>query len=246
MIEYKGCQYCVHFRPDGTCPAFDPDTIPLPIVSGQIKHIKPVSNQENTIVYEPVKKSIIYRVDTYRTNNKLMRRRIEIIQGDIKQQNVDAIVNAANEALIAGGGVSGSIHNAAGLGLEEECLKLGGCQEEKAKITKGYNLPAKWVIHTVSPVWEGGNYGEHKILAQCYRSCFAFVEPYKINTIAFPSISTGAYDFPIEIAAKIAIRETRLFLEQNTFIDKVFFICFEKDVYECYTLTLEKIIPEDF
>ncbi len=242
MIEYKGCQYCLHFRPDGTCPAFDPDTIPLSIVSGQIKHITPLLNQGNTIVYKSAGKSIIYRMDEFRVKNKLIRERIEIIEGDITQQKVDAIVNAANEALIAGGGVSGAIHCTAGLGLEEECLKLGGCESGQANITKGYNLPAKWVIHTVGPVWEGGNYGEYKILAQCYRNCFSFVELYKIKTIAFPSISTGTYGLPIEKATKIAISEARLFLEQNTSLNQVIFVCYGKQAYQCYTTILEQIL----
>jgi O-acetyl-ADP-ribose deacetylase (regulator of RNase III) len=242
MIKYKGCQHCLHFRPDGTCSAFDPDPIPLSIVSGQIKHINPLQNQGNKIVYEPVEKSIIYRLDEYRRKNNLMRERMEIIEGDITQQKVDAIVNAANESLMAGGGVSGAIHRTAGLGLEEECLKLGGCEEGQAKITKGYYLPAKWVIHTVGPVWEGGTYEEHKILAQCYRNSFAFVEPYSIKTIAFPSISTGAYGFPVEKAAKIAISEARLFLEQNTTLDKVIFVCYTKQAYECYTAIFEQLL----
>jgi O-acetyl-ADP-ribose deacetylase len=174
--------------------------------------------------------------------NKLIREKIEVIEGDITQQRVDAIVNAANEALITGGGVSGAIHRAAGLGLEEECLKLGGCNEGEAKITKGYNLAAKWVIHTVGPVWEGGGYGEDQVLANCYRNCFSFVEQYQIKTIAFPAISTGVYGFPMEKAARIAVTEVRGFLEQNTSVDKVIFVCYEKSGYNCYIDILEQIL----
>jgi O-acetyl-ADP-ribose deacetylase len=114
--------------------------------------------------------------------------RIEITQGDITQLQVDAIVNAANESLLPGGGVSGAIHRAAGIGLQEECIKLKWCEEGEAKITKGYHLPAKYVIHTVGPVWEGGQYNEDETLSQCYRNCFAFIDEYGIKTIAFPSI----------------------------------------------------------
>ena len=244
MIEYKGCQHCIHFRPDGSCRAFDPDFIPLPIASGQIKHIKPLLKQGNVIVYEPAEKSIISRLDDYRMKNKLMRERIEVIEGDITQQRVDAIVNAANEALITGGGVSGAIHRAAGLGLEEECLKLGGCNEGEAKITKGYNLPAKWIIHTVGPVWEGGRYGEDKVLANCYRNSLSFVEQYQIKTIAFPAISTGAYSFPIERGTRIALIEIRAFLEQNTSVEKAIFVGYEKSAYNCYiNLVNQMFIP---
>ncbi len=142
--------------------------------------------------------------------NKLIREKVEVIEGDITQQRVDAIVNAANEALITGGGVSGAIHRAAGLGLEEECLKLGGCNEGEAKITKGYNLPAKWVIHTVGPVWEGGSYGEDKVLANCYRNCLSFVEAYQIKTIAFPAISTGVGDKSVLEADEMVARAMKI------------------------------------
>jgi O-acetyl-ADP-ribose deacetylase (regulator of RNase III) len=174
--------------------------------------------------------------------NKLIREKIEVVEGDITQQRVDAIVNAANEALMTGGGVSGAIHRAAGLGLEEECLKLGGCNEGEAKITKGYNLAAKWVIHTVGPVWEGGGYGEDKVLVNCYRNCLSFVEPYQIKTIAFPAISTGVYGFPMEKAARIAVTEVRGFLEQDNSVDKVIFVCYEKSGYKCYIDILEQIL----
>jgi len=170
-----------------------------------------------------------------------MLERIVVIEGDITQQKVDAIVNAANEALIAGGGVSGAIHRAAGLGLEEECLKLGGCKEGEAKITRGYNLPAKWVIHTVGPVWEGGVYEEDRILAKCYRNCFTFVESYNIKTIAFPSVSTGSYGFPLERASKIAITEARLFLEKNNSLEKVVFVSYGRQAYNYFTATLKQI-----
>jgi O-acetyl-ADP-ribose deacetylase len=117
--------------------------------------------------------------------------KIEVVQGDITQQHVDAIVNAANESLLPGSGVSGAIHHAAGLGLQEECIKLKWCDEGEAKITKGYNLPAKWVIHIVGPIWEGGDFHEDDLLSQCYLSCFEYIEKYNIRTIAFPAISTG-------------------------------------------------------
>jgi O-acetyl-ADP-ribose deacetylase len=159
---------------------------------------------------------------------------IKFCKGDIVQQHVDAIVNAANESLLPGGGVSGAIHRAAGLGLQEECIKLKWCNEGEAKITKGYNLPAKFVIHTVAPVWEGGSYDEDKTLAQCYQNCFAYVDEYTIKTIAFPSIGTGSYGFPVERAAKIAVRESRQFLEQNSSLAKIIFVCFDDETYQAY------------
>jgi O-acetyl-ADP-ribose deacetylase len=160
--------------------------------------------------------------------------RIEIVEGDITQQAVDAIVNAANESLMAGGGVSGAIHRAAGLGLEEECLKLKWCDPGDAKITKGYNLKAKWVIHTVGPVWEGGHHQEDHVLVKCYRNCLALTEAYSIKTIAFPAISTGSYEYPLEAATRIAIQEVTAFLEQHSSLEKVVFVCFDKLTYDCY------------
>src|SRR5438093_8513645 len=124
-----------------------------------------------------------------------MSERIEVVEGDITKQKADAIVNAANTTLLGGGGVDGAIHRAAGPAFLEECRKLGGCATGQAKITQGYRLPAKWVIHTVGPVWNGGHSGEDGLLASCYRSCFALAERHGIRTLAFPSISTGAYGF---------------------------------------------------
>jgi O-acetyl-ADP-ribose deacetylase len=160
--------------------------------------------------------------------------RIAIIEGDITKQNVEAIVNAANTTLLGGGGVDGAIHRAAGPELLEECRTLGGCSTGHAKITKGCLLPAKWVIHTVGPVWRDGKRGEDGLLASCYRSCFAFVEQHGIRSIAFPSISTGAYGFPMERAARIAAKEAGAFLEQNASVEKVTFVCFGRQAFDIH------------
>jgi len=166
--------------------------------------------------------------------------RIGVVQGDISAQQVEAIVNAANNSLLGGGGVDGAIHRVAGPELVEECRKLKGCPTGGAKITRGYRLPAKWVIHTVGPVWRGGNYKEEECLALCYQSCFALIEKYQLKTAAFPSISTGAYRFPLERATKIAVTETANFLKRNNFIKKIVFVCFNNRVYDCYVSELKK------
>jgi O-acetyl-ADP-ribose deacetylase len=167
--------------------------------------------------------------------------RIFVVEGDITQQRVDAIVNAANTTLLGGGGVDGAIHRAAGPELLAECRALGGCATGHAKITKGYKLPAEWVIHTVGPVWHGGSRGEDELLASCYRSCFALVEKHGIKTVVFPSISTGAYSFPMERAARIAVRETKDFLERNQSVEKVILVCFGAGALEVYKGAVTKI-----
>src|SRR5919202_1046956 len=147
--------------------------------------------------------------------------KIAVIEGDITKQTVDAIVNAANTSLLGGGGVDGAIHRAAGLGLLEECRRLNGCKTGEAKITKGYNLPANWVIHTVGPVWQDGNHREDELLANCYRRCLELAQKHEIRTIAFPAISTGVYRFPLERAAKIAVTEVKTFVESHTSMEQV-------------------------
>lgn len=166
--------------------------------------------------------------------------RIELVLGDITKQQVDAIVNAANATLLGGGGVDGAIHRAAGPKLLEECRKLGGCSTGEARITQGYKLPAKWIIHTVGPVWHGGGRAEDKLLAACYRNSLTLAEQHGIKTIAFPCISTGAYGFPYERAATTAVEEIRKFLEGSTTIEKVVFVCFLKRDCECYAQLLKK------
>jgi O-acetyl-ADP-ribose deacetylase len=168
----------------------------------------------------------------------MSKSRIEVIQDDITVQKVDAIVNAANKTLFGGGGVDGAIHRAAGPRLLEECRKLRGCNTAEAKITKGYSLPAKWIIHTVGPVWKGGTAGEDFLLAECYRNCLRLAQEYPIQTIAFPSISTGAYRFPVERAAKIAVSEIKNYLDSNTTPEHIFFVCFDSKTYQSYLNTL--------
>ena len=169
-----------------------------------------------------------------------MRDRIVVVQGDITKQQVDAIVNAANESLLGGGGVDGAIHRAAGPELLAECRTLDGCPTGEARITRGYRLPAQWVIHTVGPVWCGGDNGEDDLLARCYSNSLALAVQHNIHAIAFPAISAGAYLFPIERATKIAVAETRRFLEHNASIQKVAFVCFNEKAYETYLATLEE------
>lgn len=173
-----------------------------------------------------------------------MNSRVSILQGDITEQRVDAIVNAANSSLLGGGGVDGAIHRAAGPALLEECRKLQGCPTGEAKVTKGYGLPAKWVIHTVGPIWRGGNNQEELLLARCYQNSLALAEKQGIKTIAFPSISTGVYGFPVERASRIALREIEEFLASHTSVEKVLIVCFDKKTYDAYQsaarATLEK------
>jgi O-acetyl-ADP-ribose deacetylase len=160
--------------------------------------------------------------------------RIQIIQGDITRQEVDAIVNAANNSLLGGGGVDGAIHAASGSELYEECRTLKGCMTGDAKITKGYNLPSRFVIHTVGPVWYGGKENEEALLASCYKKSLKLAVENRIRTIAFPSISTGAYKFPIDLASKNALREVLVFLQTDKTIRRVIFVCFSADDYNVY------------
>lgn len=163
-----------------------------------------------------------------------LRDRIQVIQGDITLQKVNAIVNAANNSLLGGGGVDGAIHRAAGPGLLEECRRLNGCATGSAKSTRGYDLPATWIIHTVGPVWRGGNQNEDYLLADCYRSCLKLAAEKQIRTIAFPSISTGAYGFPVGRASRIAFAEIQHHLIQNKLPEKVYIVCFDTDTFHTY------------
>jgi O-acetyl-ADP-ribose deacetylase (regulator of RNase III) len=167
--------------------------------------------------------------------------RIEVVEGDIAKQRVDAIVNAANTTLLGGGGVDGAIHRAAGRELLEECRALGGCPTGQAKITKGYKLQAQWVIHTVGPVWRDGRHGEEELLASCYRNSLALAEQKGVRAIAFPSISTGAYGFPMERAARIAVTEIEKFLARNNSLEKVVLVCFGKSAYDIHREALSEI-----
>ena len=165
--------------------------------------------------------------------------RISVVLGDITKQHVDAIVNAANTSLLGGGGVDGAIHRAAGSGLLSECRTLGGCETGQAKITKAYALPAKYVIHTVGPIWRGGKAGEDELLRNCYRNSLTLAALHHVRSIAFPSISTGAYGFPVERAARIATSAVRAQLDYVIAIDEVIFVCFSKSDYDVYRSMLD-------
>ena len=168
-------------------------------------------------------------------------RRIEIIQGDITKQAVDAIVNAANTSLLGGGGVDGAIHRAAGPELLAECRTLHGCRTGEAKLTKGYRLPARFVIHTPGPVWHGGGSGEEALLASCYRSCLTLAAEHGCETVDFPSISTGVYHFPLEKASRIALSTIADFLAGHPAIKRVRMVCFDERTKAYYDRALEEL-----
>ena len=171
----------------------------------------------------------------------MQEKRIHLEIGDITKQKVDAIVNAANTTLLGGGGVDGAIHRVAGPKLLEECRKLKGCPTGEAKITNGYNLPAKFVIHTVGPVWNGGKYDEDILLANCYKNSFKLAKKNGIKSIAFPAISTGVYGFPSDLAANIAVKTVKEFLEKDDTIEKIIFVCFDEKTYQHYKDSLQSL-----
>jgi len=173
--------------------------------------------------------------------DKPLKDRIEIVEADITKMEVDAIVNAANTSLLGGGGVDGAIHRAAGPELLAETRTIGGCPTGEARVSKGYRLPSKWVIHTVGPIWSGGNRDEDRLLAGCYKNSFKAAAKIGATTLAFPSISTGAYRFPLERAVNIALRETKSFLQADQSINKAFFVCFGSEVYEKYQAVVREV-----
>jgi O-acetyl-ADP-ribose deacetylase len=160
--------------------------------------------------------------------------RVALLEGDITKIQVDAIVNAANTSLLGGGGVDGAIHRVAGPELLAECRTLGGCPTGEAKITAGYRLPAKYVIHTAGPIWGGGDQGEPELLARCYRNSLALATKHQVRKIAFPAISCGIYGYPIQDACQIAVRETTAYLETNELPESVIFVCFGREIYDAY------------
>lgn len=167
--------------------------------------------------------------------------RLTIVKGDIVKMKTDAIVNAANTSLLGGGGVDGAIHHAAGEELLAECVKLNGCATGEAKITAGYKLSSKHVIHTPGPIWRGGNKGEPTLLANCYANSLALAKENGIKSIAFPSISTGIYCFPVDLAADIAIEQINKFLADNPSFEKVIIVCFDEDTLKIYKNALKKL-----
>ena len=171
----------------------------------------------------------------------MLNEKIEIIQGDITRLDVDAIVNAANSSLLGGGGVDGAIHRAAGPELLDECRSLGGCPTGDAKITAGFNLPARYVIHTVGPVWQGGGHNEDNLLASCYRNSMQLALDHQLRSIAFPSISTGVYRFPIERASRIALRIVQDFIVNDESSPRVVITCFSERDLEVYRQACQEL-----
>jgi O-acetyl-ADP-ribose deacetylase (regulator of RNase III) len=168
--------------------------------------------------------------------------RIQVVQGDITRLDVDAIVNAANTSLLGGGGVDGAIHRAAGPELVAECRTLHGCKVGQAKITRGYRLPARWVIHTVGPVWQGGQAGEDEALASCYRESLKLARDKEMDTVAIPAVSTGVYRFPVHRAARIAARETAAFLGANALPGRVMLVCYGDEAYREYLTAVQEAV----
>lgn len=171
--------------------------------------------------------------------------RFSIVKGDIVKAKTDAIVNAANTSLLGGGGVDGAIHRAAGRELLAECETLGGCKTGEAKITKGYKLKAKYVIHTPGPIWRGGKWDEEELLANCYRNSLRLAKENGIHSIAFPSISTGVYRFPVALAAEIAVREIMHYLDHNADMEQVIMVCFDEDTKAAYVKALDAYLKQE-
>lgn len=167
--------------------------------------------------------------------------KIQLTEEDITTLQAEAIVNAANNSLLGGGGVDGAIHRAAGPELLAQCRTLGGCPTGEARITRGYRLPAAWIIHTVGPVWHGGAQGEPELLARCYQNCFSLAREYGLRTIAFPAISTGVYGYPKDEAALIAVQVARQALAENKTLARILFVCFNRDTRLAY----EKALAEN-
>lgn len=174
----------------------------------------------------------------------MLRGRLEIVQGDITKLAVDAIANAANRTLLGGGGVDGAIHRAAGPELQAECRTLGGCNTGEAKITKGYKLPAKWVIHTVGPIFDEGEDNEDNLLAACYRHSLELAVQHGVKTIAFPAISTGNYGFPMDRAAHVAVSEVAAFLRDDKTLDRVLLVCYGQEAYETFLDAAREVLGE--
>ncbi len=200
------------------------------------------STQSNNIKLVNDPENFQRREEDNQNKQILVKSRIAVVEGDIVRQRVDAIVNPTDEIFSGSGGVDHLIHNAAGFQLREACRQLKKCATGEVKITSGYNLSARWVIHTVGPFWRGGYYREGEILAQCYRNCLRLAEQYSIKTIAFPAISTGTFRFPIELASNIAVRTVKGFLEKNTSIERVVFVCFGEKSYDCYLTAVKEIL----
>ena len=171
-----------------------------------------------------------------------LRDRFSIVVGDLTCSDAEAIVNAANTTLLGGSGVDGAIHDAAGPELLAECRTLGGCETGQAKLTGGYRLKAKWVLHTPGPIWRGGSCGEAALLASCYRSCLSLAQAHGIQTVDFPSISTGVYGFPLDRAAAIAVRTVRAFLAHPSSIEEVLFVCFRPEIKAAYDAALSTAV----
>jgi O-acetyl-ADP-ribose deacetylase len=236
MIQYKGCHHCLHFRPDGSCLAFDPFNIPLSITSGRTRHENPLPDQANEIAYEPTEKSIVYRMNDFRLKNREMREKVKIINGDATQQIVDAMINFTSKELnTPNNGEISTGRSAEEVKPRRNIWEVDSWEIKRDDLIEDANFSAHRIIHISVSVQASDCYSEESLLALYYRSIFDQLKASAVKTVAIPASILQTDAFSIEKASKIAIRELRRFLEISTSLEEIYFVCHEQQVYDLYT-----------